>query len=301
VCVPIIPVFVLCLCVFDLGVFVVFCFVKTDIPTCHHHFSLQHSALADRIKIAKKGQGDEVNLSIQFILNCGADVAGSCHGGYHSGVYQLIKNTGFIPYETCQTYMACSAESTEGFCEHVDTTCSAANICKTCNTFSSRGGECTEIDVFPNATVAEYGVIRNDVHAIKSEIFHRGPVAAVINASPIDDYNGGIFTDKSAGRGPNHIVSIVGWGMDDESGKQYWIIRNSWGQYWGEMGFLKVELGHNILGIESAVAWATVGQFTVSNFPCDEDGNNCGKDVHVYEDPSTFMESAVQRRLRGEV
>jgi len=145
VCVPIIPVFVLCLCVFDLGVFVVFCFVKTDIPTCHHHFSLQHSALADRIKIAKKGQGDEVNLSIQFILNCGADVAGSCHGGYHSGVYQLIKNTGFIPYETCQTYMACSAESTEGFCEHVDTTCSAANICKTCNTFSSRGGECTEV------------------------------------------------------------------------------------------------------------------------------------------------------------
>eukprot|EP00565_Helicotheca_tamesis_P001200 CAMPEP_0185725964 /NCGR_PEP_ID=MMETSP1171-20130828/2084_1 /TAXON_ID=374046 /ORGANISM="Helicotheca tamensis, Strain CCMP826" /LENGTH=336 /DNA_ID=CAMNT_0028394219 /DNA_START=163 /DNA_END=1173 /DNA_ORIENTATION=- len=266
--------------------------------SCWAHGSI--SALADRIKIARKAQGDEINLSIQFVLNCGGDVAGSCHGGYHTGVYQFIKDTGYVPYETCQIYTACSAESTEGFCEHVDTTCSAANTCRTCNTFTSYGGACTEIDVFPNATVAEYGVIHEDVHAIKSEIFHRGPVAATINASPIDDYKGGIFTDKEAARSVNHIVSIVGWGMDEEVG-QYWIIRNSWGEYWGEMGYIRVAMGDNILGIESSVAWATLGQFTVSNFPCDEDGKNCGKDVHNYVDPSTYMEAAVQRRLRGEI
>jgi hypothetical protein len=45
------------------------------------------SALADRIKIAngKHSHSPDVNLAIQFILNCGADVAGSCHGGSHSG------------------------------------------------------------------------------------------------------------------------------------------------------------------------------------------------------------------------
>lgn len=54
----------------------------------------------DRIKIARKGEGHDIILSIQYILNCGAGTAGSCHGGYHTGVFQLIQETGFIPFET---------------------------------------------------------------------------------------------------------------------------------------------------------------------------------------------------------
>lgn len=96
--------------------------------SCWAHGSV--SALADRIKIAREGKGEEINLSIQFILNCGTEVAGSCHGGYHTSTYQFIQDTGYIPFDTCLPYMACSAESTEGFCPHVDTTCSALNTCK---------------------------------------------------------------------------------------------------------------------------------------------------------------------------
>jgi len=73
--------------------------------------------------------------------------------------------------------LACSDESKDGFCKHVDTTCkitrgdddgdddddskkividksSMNNVCRTCDTFAGMGGACTEIDVFPNATVA---------------------------------------------------------------------------------------------------------------------------------------------------
>jgi cathepsin X len=101
----------------------------------------------------------------------------------------------------------------------------------------------TQIDIFPNATVAEYGQIPFEddsdpdydvVKAIKSEIFARGPVAATINAEPIVEYQGGVFTDDSHSQQTNHIVSIVGWGQfsdsDTDSGddakKTYWIIRN---------------------------------------------------------------------------
>ena len=66
------------------------------------------------------------------------------------------------------------------------------------------------------------------------------------------------------------------------------------GQYWGEMGYFRIAMGKNLLGIESEIAWATPGQFTVENFPCSEDGKNCN--THIYQDPSNNVE-AVQRRM----
>ena len=89
-----------------------------------------------------------------------------------------------MPYDTCQPYLACSSESRDGFCSHVDTSCTAANTCRTCVHGTPRGknGVCTEINVFPNATIAEYGsysMFETDrVHKIMAEIYARGPVAA---------------------------------------------------------------------------------------------------------------------------
>jgi cathepsin X len=128
-------------------------------------------------------------------------------------------------------------------------------------------------------------------------------VAATINAEPIVEYKGGVFTDDQYAQDSNHIVSIVGWGTDDDTGVEYWIIRNSWGQYWGEMGYMRLATGKNLLGIEGEVAWATPGSFTVHNFPCSEDGKNCASktmynavSTHFYQDPSKDL-MTVQRRL----
>lgn len=195
--------------------------------SCWAHGAL--SSLSDRIKIARNASGDEINLSIQHILNCAGNMAGSCHGGSHTGVYQFIKENGFVAYDTCQPYIACSAESTDGFCGHVDTTCSAINTCRTC----THDGACKAIKVFPNASLAEYGTysVMKDMasvsHKIKAEIYARGPVAAGINAEPIVHYEGGIVNNTHWwNMMVNHIVAIVGWGTEKETGDQYWIIRN---------------------------------------------------------------------------
>lgn len=74
----------------------------------------------------------DVSLSVQFILNCGSEIAGSCLGGSATGAFQFIKEIGYIPFETCNPYMACSSDSTEELCAHVDTQCTPLNICKTC-------------------------------------------------------------------------------------------------------------------------------------------------------------------------
>lgn len=85
------------------------------------------------------------------------------------------------------------------------------------------------------------------------EVYARGPVAASINGKPLHNFMGGkVYDDDTASRETTHTVSIVGWGMEDgNDGKEYWILRNSWGSYWAEGGFFRVEIGKNILGVES--------------------------------------------------
>lgn len=262
--------------------------------SCWAHGAL--SSLADRIKIARNASTPEINLSIQYVLNCGTNIAGSCNGGSATAVYEFIKKVGSIPYESCLNYIACSYDSDEGFCSSVDSTCIPKNTCRTCNRMTKRGGKCTEIYPYPNATVLEYGELSGDVDAIKAEVFTRGPVAAAINGKPIHDYKSGIVRDSGnpEDKKISHIVSIVGWGTE-KNGNQYWIVRNSWGEYWGEMGFFKIEMGVNALGIESLISWATPGVFTDHNFPCFENGSNCQVGARKYFDPSTNVQSVYER------
>ena len=164
------------------------------------------------------------------------------------------------------------------------------NTCRTCSTFSEEGGECRALDYYPNATIAEYGIISEHhddaerVRMIKAEVHLRGPVAATVHADPLVGFLGGeVFDDgdegRSAGRSADHVTSIVGWGVDDDD-KEYWLVRNSWGAYWGEGGFFRVATGSNMLGIEAGISWATPGHFTVQNIPCSEDGTMGGGPVN---------------------
>jgi cathepsin H len=45
----------------------------------------------------------------------------------------------------------------------------------------------------------------------------------------------------------NHAVLAVGFGVED--GKDYWIVKNSWGDAWGDKGFFKIQRGVNMCGI----------------------------------------------------
>merc|ERR1712153_123949 len=245
--------------------------------SCWAHGSV--SALGDRIKIARKAKGIDINLSVQHILNCGG--IGSCHGGSVDGPYQWLHtlstttNAG-ISYDTSNPYMACSSEVTDGICGAVKWDCTPENVARTCSTFAP-SGFCGPIKNYPNATISEYGSIEGADNMAK-EIMARGPIACGIDASPILKYQGGIVSE--AGEQVDHVISVVGWGSEGK--KQYWIVRNSWGEYWGEMGYIRVEKGNNALQLETQCAWAVPDKFTggeletANNFKCYEDGTNCG-------------------------
>jgi len=93
-----------------------------------------------------------------------------------------------------------------------------------------------------------YRVACADYDAIKTAIMTYGVVdAAVYVTTDFQNYSGGVYSDNntSCSGNPcyntttNHAISLVGWGHDATEG-DYWILRNSWGESWGEGGYMRL-------------------------------------------------------------
>jgi cathepsin X len=57
-----------------------------------------------------------------------------------------------------------------------------------------------------------------------AEIYARGPIACAIDAVPILNYTGGVFSGSNDKK-KDHIISVIGWGFDDSVGLKYWHVR----------------------------------------------------------------------------
>merc|ERR1711915_110710 len=78
--------------------------------------------------------------------------------------------------------------------------------------------------------------------ALKIAVATVGPISVGIDASQpsFHSYAGGIYYDEFCNmQQPDHGVAVVGYGSDGP-GKDYWLVKNSWGTDWGEKGYIKM-------------------------------------------------------------
>jgi hypothetical protein len=70
-------------------------------------------------------------------------------------------------------------------------------------------------------------------------------------------YHSGILDTTACGTNLDHAVAAVGYGT--EGGKDYYIVRNSWGASWGDKGYIKIAAvdGEGICGIQMQSFTAT--------------------------------------------
>lgn len=168
------------------------------------------------------------DFSEQHLVDCaeasdGFDI-GSCAGGYTVMVYDYLQRSG-APLESQVPY------------EERDATCDRGLKAK---------------DKIANWGFVEASGGTPTVDQLKAAICNYGPVSTSVFVTPsFKAYTGGVFDEQARGQ-TNHAVSLVGW--DDKRGA--WLLRNSWGTWWGEDGYMWIEYGSNEVG--SSAVWAVV-------------------------------------------
>ena len=88
----------------------------------------------------------------------------------------------------------------------------------------------------------------------------------------------------------NHAAVVVAWGIDEESEKPSFLVKNSYGQDWGENGYARIEMA-----FDGDSLYGACGFFSEQNYPLT-DGRDCtegsnkkwseqrGEDVYLMPD-----------------
>ena len=99
-----------------------------------------------------------------------------------------------------------------------------------------------------------------DEEFLQLSLIKAGPLALTINASGMEYYDHGVDDYEFCSASDlDHAVLLVGFGTTDE-GVDYWTIKNSFGEEYGEGGYYRMVRGKNSCGVTRRVLTAIVNE-----------------------------------------
>lgn len=177
---------------------------------------------------------DAISCNTRYFKTRDGRPAGVCTTGSTPDEYYFHASGSGIIKESCNTYKSC---------DHTMASCGCPN--SRCGT-TSLNSVSVKAHMKPVPVVwKDYYNLIADTYAIaqniKRAIIEHGPVTVVVPIfTDFSPYTSGIYAKgASAYVIGYHALSIVGWGKDASTGVEYWIIKNSWTNSWGENGYIR--------------------------------------------------------------
>jgi C1A family cysteine protease/PKD repeat protein len=165
------------------------------------------AALESKVLITTAQPGVNINLSEQVMVSCSG--AGDCGGGYMYSASDYLVSTG-LPAEGCYSYTASNG------------TCSNA---------------CTNWKNTTYKVASTSSIYPITVDTLKTAISTSGPIVVSMDVyNDFYSYTGGVYHYVTGKLEGGHAILAVGY-SDTE---QYFILKNSWGTGWGEVGYFRI-------------------------------------------------------------
>jgi len=177
--------------------------------------------------------GKLISLSEQNLMDCSRGYGNhACLGGLMTNAFAYVTDNKGIDTEESYPYQAFG-----WFCRYKE---------------ENKGGTCNGYTEIPEG----------DEHSLQDAACAEGPVSVGIDADhdSFKHYKSGVYYEPECGNTKDdldHGVTVIGFGAED--GKDYWLVRNSWGTDWGDNGHIKMSrFRDNNCGISTMASYPNV-------------------------------------------
>ncbi|XP_034212766.1 macrodontain-1-like [Prunus dulcis] len=160
--------------------------------------------------------GNLISLSEQEVIDCGTSTeVDGCRGGYVDKALEfMIQSNRSLSTEDGYPYKA------------VD-----GGVCMV-NLNASFGA----------ITITGYEQVPQNNESALLQAVANQPISVYIDAEAEEfkHYSSGVYTGP-CGTNLTHAVTIVGYDTTQDDGTKYWLVKNSWGEEWGESGYMRIQ------------------------------------------------------------